>query len=139
MKDKNLYYSIIETSTRLNNFFKKALAKYEITPAQLQILNILWKNNHLSSKYIQNETGLDSSTITGIINRIIKRGFITKSINNNDKREIIISLTEKGNNFKAIGKPVIVEIEQFLTRNITPISMNHFITTLKQIDRSISS
>ena len=137
MKNKNLYFSIIHTSTKLNNFFKRILTKYKITPAQLQILNILWQNNHLSSKYIQAETGLDSSTVTGIINRIIKSGFITKTINDLDKREVIISLTEKGEHFKAVGKPVLLEMEQILTREITEPSMNNFLSTLKQIDRSI--
>jgi len=78
------------------------------------ILDILYENNgKLTMKEISEGIGRSKSTVTQLVDRLLKAGYVTKESNLEDKRYSYIVLTEKGGSiktdFKVISQNVMKE------------------------------
>ena len=78
------------------------------------ILDILYENNgKLTMKEISEGIDRSKSTVTQLVDRLLKAGYVTKESNLEDKRYSYIVLTEKGlsikKDFKEISQNVIKE------------------------------
>ena len=78
--------------------FTKLLKKYttKINPAQGKILIMLAQNNDLSIKEIAQKTLLGKSTLTSMLDRLEKAGFVERRHLQKDRRTIIIHITQTG-------------------------------------------
>ena len=55
----------------------------------------LWNKNHQTLKQLTTKTDLKSNTLTPLLKRLEEKGWITREQPKNDKRQLIIHLTEK--------------------------------------------
>jgi DNA-binding MarR family transcriptional regulator len=83
--------------------FKGELEPFGITPGQYMLLKCLWDENGATVKQLADRIQLDSSTITGILDRLENKGLTKRKPALNDRRALSVVLTSKG---KALGKPV---------------------------------
>jgi DNA-binding MarR family transcriptional regulator len=67
----------------------------EISPAQGRILFVLWKNDNIPIQELAKQTSLSKSTLTLMLDRLEERGFLVRVPSQEDRREILIRLTEK--------------------------------------------
>ena len=58
--------------------FSESLSKYGITPGQYGVLACLWKDETLSPKEIATILRVENSTISGVLDRMQKRGLIDR-------------------------------------------------------------
>ena len=90
--------------------YQPYLEKFDLTYTQYIVLLVLWENDDISVKEIGSKLYLDSGTLTPLINKLIKKGYIRKSRSKIDERELIISLTKEGKELKEKIKVVPPEI-----------------------------
>lgn len=77
--------------------FEKLLSKSGIDAfngAQGRILYVLWQKDELPIVELSRQTGLAKTTLTGMLDRLETQGLITRSTDANDRRQIIIRLTD---------------------------------------------
>ena len=86
--------------------YKPYLDKLDLTYTQYIVLMVLWENDHISVKNIGERLYLDSGTLTPLLNKLLDKGLITKTVQPHDERELIISLTNKGLQLKERAKEV---------------------------------
>ena len=86
--------------------YKPYLDKLDLTYTQYIVLMVLWENDHISVKNIRERLYLDSGTLTPLLNKLLDKGLITKTVQPHDERELIISLTNKGLQLKERAKEV---------------------------------
>ena len=91
----------------------------EFNGAQGRILYILWNNNNLSIKQISKFTKLAKTTLTAMLERMELQGLIKRTISKEDKREIIVSLTDKAKELKENYLDVSKQMEKIFYRNFT--------------------
>lgn len=73
------------------------LAPFDITPSQYGVLNCLWlSDGPRLPREIAEMLSLETSTVSGILDRMQKKGLIDRMINEDNRREIFVTLTEKG-------------------------------------------
>ena len=99
---------LIGKSSRLitNNLARELLKlKLGITTEQWIILQILSKGS-TTQKRLSEITLKNKASINSLINNLLKQGLINKSISNIDKRETVISITERGTNIRGKSKKV---------------------------------
>lgn len=78
--------------------FEKLLAKSGVDAfngAQGRILYVLWQKDELPIVELSRQTGLAKTTLTGMLDRLEEQGLVTRTADAADRRQIIISLTEK--------------------------------------------
>ena len=90
--------------------YKPYLDKLNLTYTQYIVLMVLWENDHISVKSIGERLYLDSGTLTPLLNKLLNKGLITKTVQPQDERELIISLTDKGLQLKERAKEVPPQI-----------------------------
>jgi DNA-binding MarR family transcriptional regulator len=69
--------------------------KYGITGPQLIVLQEISNHSRISVTALAKSISLSQATTTDIVNRLEKKGFLTKIRSDQDKRRIIIQLSEK--------------------------------------------
>jgi DNA-binding MarR family transcriptional regulator len=78
--------------------FSKILARHnlqEISPAQGRILFVLWQKDGISIQELARKTSLGKSTLTSMLDRLEQNGFVKRVPSKEDRRAILIQLTEK--------------------------------------------
>ena len=95
-----LISQIHQISQRIWNSILKNYNLQDLSGARWRIIFALWNTDNIPIKELVKKTSLDKATLTGIIDRLERDGFIIRSHNPQDKREIIISRTGKDEIFK---------------------------------------
>ena len=79
-----------------DRIFEKLLHEkgIEIGGGQGRILFVLWKKDNLLMSEISKETSLAKNTVSIIIDGMVEKGIVVKTVNPNNRRQTIISLTD---------------------------------------------
>jgi DNA-binding MarR family transcriptional regulator len=75
----------------------QGLLETEITMPQLRVLLLLHLNGPLSMGIISKKLCIGLATLTGIVDRLVKQGFVERETPPDNRRVVICHLTEKGN------------------------------------------
>lgn len=103
-----------------------------LSGARGRVIFALWSKNGVPIKILCEKTCLDKSTLTGILSRMERDGYISRECDKNDKRSTLIYLTGKEQNFlnrveetseeinnifyKGFSDEEIVQFENYLER-----------------------
>ena len=77
--------------------FTKMLKGYnlELNPAQGRIMFVLWQKDGIPIQELAKETSLGKSTLTSMLDRLEKQGYIKRIPSPTDRRTILIKRTKK--------------------------------------------
>jgi len=95
-------------------YFKTVLAEYDVTPVQYGILKCLWTENAQTPRQIAASLCLDSSTITGILDRMENKGLLKRTPDPNDRRALRVILTEQGYELQQPIEKIIEEGNEYI-------------------------
>jgi DNA-binding MarR family transcriptional regulator len=70
-------------------------AEYDLSLTQLRVLGIL-RDRRLRMSDLAAFLGLDKSTLSGLIDRAERRGLLTRAVSPEDKRAVVVSITDAG-------------------------------------------
>ena len=74
------------------------LAKSNISTAQMIMLVSIHDHGQCKLKTLAKERGISPPTATGLIDRLLKAGYVKRGSDPEDRRVVIVSLTKKGEN-----------------------------------------
>lgn len=116
-------------------YMTQKLSPYDITPSQYGVLNCLWMNDGTClPRQIAELLCLETSTVSGILDRMQKKEFIDRIINPENRREILVTITKKGD---ALKEPVLQIIED-INRDVLADFTEDEAVTLRKSLRSIA-
>lgn len=128
-----LISQVKQLSDRTFERILKAKGVDEFNGAQGRILYILWNNNNISIKQISKFTKLAKTTLTAMLERMEMQGLIKRTVSQEDKREIIVSLTDKAKTLQTDFLDVTRQMEEIFYKNFTEKQIENFENTLKKI------
>lgn len=128
-----LYFSLVGKCNR-------DLADIDLTGAQGEVIGYLMSNEgrEVNQKDIEKEYGLMNPTVTGILKRLEKKGFIIRLKSRQDERCKIIELTEKGRRIHEKMREKGLEVEKLLLRDIPETEIDTFVKVLKKLIENMS-
>ncbi|MCH4825330.1 MarR family winged helix-turn-helix transcriptional regulator [Planococcus halocryophilus] len=88
-------YLLSVSQNKVFKYFSVLLEEHNLTPAQYGVLNCLWSEGELSPKQIGGMMHLEASTVSGILDKMQKAGFIERSIDPENRRNILVVPTPK--------------------------------------------
>ena len=80
----------------LQNFSHEVSTKFGITGPQLWVLKTIFQNGSLPLGELSKKMYMHPSTITGVIDRLEKKGYVSRDRDRKDRRVIKVQLTPKG-------------------------------------------
>ncbi len=96
-------FTLTKAQQAVQQLFKVELAPFGITPGQYAILSCLWEDDGQTPRQLAERLSLDSSSITGILDRVEQKGLIQRQAVPRDRRTLQVVLTSKG---RELEKPV---------------------------------
>lgn len=107
LKLKNqLCFPLYSVSNLIIRNYKPLLDKINLTYTQYITMMVLWEKDNINEKELCDSLFLKSNTITPLLKKLEEKGYILIHKASNDKRNIIISLTEEGNKLKDKAKDI---------------------------------
>ncbi|HDH98397.1 MAG TPA: MarR family transcriptional regulator [Deltaproteobacteria bacterium] len=100
--------------------FKRQLQQYDLTPMRHLVLEALWDEEGLTAGEIARRLVLDNATLSGVIDRMEKTGWIVKQADPGDKRAMQIFLTAKAKEMKS---PILEERIKANEESLSPLSL----------------
>ncbi len=94
---------------------RSLITSHGLTGPQALILKVVSKARKLSASEIARKVTLSQATVTDILNRLEKKGLVTKLRDEGDRRRIWISATDQGQDLLEKSPPLLQErfIERF--------------------------
>ena len=79
-----------------HNYTKRILIKEKlnVTPGQMSVLYTLYNGDGITITELSKKCYLDNSTLTGVIDRLEKSGLVLRGEHPDDRRQLLIYLTD---------------------------------------------
>jgi DNA-binding MarR family transcriptional regulator len=98
----------------------------EVTPIQVMLLFFLQKNDGSSLTQISQGLMLENPTVTGLIDRLEKLGYVKRSDHPNDRRVYLVHLTEKGNKVAKKALPIVKKLNEQIKEGYSKSEIDDF-------------
>ena len=96
MKEKEIGFIIKQISDKLKSRADNSFQKHDLTLAQVKVLGFIARSGGcVTQKSIEEHLQVSHPTVVGIVKRLEEKAFLSCTIGQQDKRNKIVSLTEK--------------------------------------------
>ena len=91
-------FALRTTAQQVDNAITEWFAGTAGSPARYQILMMLWAagGNGVPHKDIVAATGVTRATVSGLMTALEREGLVRSSVNHDDRRQLLASLTSRG-------------------------------------------
>ena len=90
-----------------------------LVPSHGDILVCLYKNGKMTMKDIANSIHRTKPTVTVLVDKLEKLGYLKREASDEDSRSTNIVLTQKGEDFKLIFEKISEELNKMLYKNLS--------------------
>ena len=105
----------------------------EINPAQGRILFVLWQKDGISIQELAKKTSLEKSTLTSMLDRLEDTGHLVRVHSKEDRRKVIVRLTEKDKNLQNAYMQISKEMTELFYKGLTKKEIDNFEVYLRRI------
>ncbi|TGK03030.1 MarR family transcriptional regulator [Leptospira langatensis] len=98
--EKQICFSLYATSRAVTALYRPLLEELGVTYPQYLVLLVLWEKDSIALKDIGDRLLLDSGTLTPLLKKLEKMGFLTRTRSDEDERSLVVRLTIKGRNLR---------------------------------------
>ncbi len=130
---KHICFNLGRVMRRVYDYYEKRLSPFGLTPPQYFVFNALWMGEGITVGELGDRVSLDSSTLTGIIDRMEKSGYAERKPNPDDRRSALVFLTEKA---RELG-PRILEFADELDSTLKQPFSKKDMATFERVLRAI--
>lgn len=91
-----LCFSAYNVSRLFAKFYEQQLKPFGLTYSQYLVLLALWEHDNQPLHEVGKQLDLSSNTLTPLLKRLEQSGWVKRQRSEADKRQLVVSLTQKG-------------------------------------------
>jgi len=139
--DDRLIYLVFTAQQKLRTHLNGCLTAegIKVTITQAGILFLLRQQDGRIMSELSQIMGLDNSTITGLIDRMEKSGFVTRNSNPSDRRLSHIYITPRGQEEASKAKAVIRRVNEEVKKGFSAAEIETFKSVLNSFFKKFNS
>ena len=121
--DEHICFNVGRVMRRVYEHYDSRLSPFNLTTPQYMVFNALWMGDGITIGELGQRVALDGSTITGILDRMEKSGYVERRPNAEDRRSAMVHLTEKA---REVGPQIIKfadELDESIRKHFSPADM----------------
>jgi len=111
---EHICFNVGRVMRQVYDYYESRLAPFNLTTPQYMVFGALWMGDGITIGELGRRVSLDGSTITGILDRMEKNGYVERRPNAGDRRSALVYLTDTA---KKVG-PQIVKFADELDANL---------------------
>jgi DNA-binding MarR family transcriptional regulator len=115
--ENQLCFPLYIASKEVIKKYRPLLEVLDLTYTQYITMMVLWEKKELNVKTLGNILLLDSGTLTPLLRKLEIKGYINRIRNEEDERNLIITITEKGEELKNDVKGIPTEVGKCINLN----------------------
>jgi len=131
---RHICFNLGRVMRRVYDYYEQPLSPFGLTPPQYFVFNALWMGDGISVGELGERVFLDSSTLTGIIDRMERSGYVERRPNPEDRRSVLVFLTAKA---RELG-PRILEFADELDAALRQPFSQEEMDTFERVLRSLA-
>ncbi|MEM9561093.1 MAG: MarR family winged helix-turn-helix transcriptional regulator [Actinomycetota bacterium] len=112
-------------------------AGYSVSPEEWAVLLVLWSRSPQTPGGLSDETIRDPTTVTRLIDRMVKKDLVVRSEDPNDRRRSNISLAPRGTELEHELVPIAFELIAQATAGIPPEDLETVQRTLGLLQQNL--
>ncbi len=116
---------------------RTVLAEHDLSFTAFTTLWVLWVWGQREARHLAAEAGISKGTLTGVVSTLQRRGLVERHTHPNDKRLVLISATDLGNETMAGLFPTFNAEEAKITGHLSTKKKKELAATLRSIVRSL--
>ena len=116
--ENQLCFPLYACSREIIKSYKPFLDEIDLTYTQYIAMMVLWERKTINVKAMGEILFLDSGTLTPVLKKLERKGFITRQRSAADERNLVVTITEAGDRLKE--KAVTVPAEIARCSNLEP-------------------
>lgn len=133
--ENQLCFPLYVCSKEIVRKYKPFLDELDITYTQYITLMALWDKGALSVKELGKQLYLDSGTLTPLLKTLEAKGFVARTRDKEDERNLIVSLTDEG--MKLRDRALDIPAKMGACLNIKPEDAAELYRILHQIMENV--
>ncbi len=94
--ENQLCFPLYACSKEVVKRYKPFLDKLDLTYTQYITMMVMWERKSINVKELGDSLFLDSGTLTPLLKKLENKGYITRKRSKTDERNLIVTITEKG-------------------------------------------
>ena len=95
-----LCFPLYAVSNMITRKYKPLLDRLDLTYTQYIVMMVLWEETKVNERFLCDALCLKSNTVTPLLQKLQKKGYIKKDKDKDDERNLVITLTEAGEKLK---------------------------------------
>ena len=104
-----------------------------LAPHEGFLLEIIAARQPISMKELSHATGALPNTMTGVVDRLVRRGILARESSETDRRIVLVSLTEHGRKLHTQNQKFFLSYAERLLDTLTPEEKRMLLSLLKRI------
>ena len=132
-KVENVDLSLKSTWLAVSKMYSEMAQDHDATAVQALTLLKIDPKEGTRSTNLGPKMAIEPTSLTRIIKLLEDNGYIYKEKTTNDKREVIIKLTDKGLNSRNLSKEVVVNFNKKVMEKIAPEKLEVFKDVMNDI------
>lgn len=108
-------------------------AGYDLSREQFELLQVLWEGDNVNQQTISKKLQKDKYNVTKLLNTLTKRGFVQRKMSQEDKRNNIVVLTEKGQEARKALIQIEEQVHTDLTFTVAPQEIKSCVWALRKL------
>ena len=138
--DNQLCFRLYTASRLLTQAYHPLLSEQGLTYPQYLVLMVLWEKDAQPVNDIAKRLMLETNTVTPLLKRMEQQGILTRSKGLADARQVIVTLTEKGQNLQSLLTDVPMKVGNAVTcKSVTPDTVPALFGMLDDIIEKLDS
>ena len=94
--ENQLCFPLYACSKEIVRLYKPFLDELDLTYTQYITMMLLWDKKKLNVKSIGERLYLDLGTLTPVLKKLEQKGYLSRSRNKEDERNLVVTVTEEG-------------------------------------------
>ncbi len=115
--ENQLCFPLYVASKEIIKKYKPLLEKHDLTYTQYIVLMVLWDKKYINVKELGKSLYLDSGTLTPVLKKLEQKGFIERNRSSKDERNLVVSISSKGEILKTKITDVPLEVGKCMNLN----------------------
>ena len=114
------------------------MSQYELTPSQSHVLMYLCRHGRQAPQCeVTAHLRVKPSTANGVLDRMVDKGLVERSVSGSDARRRLITITDKGLALQEQSLRNFQEVEEVISRGLTAEELETFRALLGRITQNL--
>lgn len=131
--EESVGFLLAKVHQRMLARFRDELDPFGVTPHQFVLLAFLWQRDGVTQVELSECSEVDRTTISGLVDRLVKAGLVERRPNPADRRAHLICLTEAGRGLEPELTARSLRVREAISADLAPGEYEQLCTLLRKL------